>query len=270
VGWVRLDDRITEHPKVAAAGPLGLAVFVAAIAYSNRNLTDGFIPRSVAATLIGGEWTDWEGTIWRAAAHSGFQGEDFDCLEIAEHLVDVGLFHKPESNAVSNAGSHTLRERDGYVIHDYEDYQPSRKEVLAQREKNAERQFKLREKREKGRISRQKRNAVTNAGSNTVSNGPVTSAPTPTPTKEEAKASSTRNPVWDALTEVFGEASTESAKTLRGKVTRSLSAAGATGDEVRKRARSWPRHFEGATLTETALEKHWDALGRPPLRAGAR
>jgi hypothetical protein len=79
-----------------------------------------------------------------------------------------------------------------------------------------------------------------------------------------------RNPVWDALVEVFGEPSTESARTLRGKVVRSLTAAGATQDEVIARARSWPRHFEGATLTETALEKHWDALGRPPLRVGAR
>jgi len=74
------------------------------------------------------------------------------------------------------------------------------------------------------------------------------------------------NPIWDSLTEVFGEAQTENARSLRGKVCRSLSSAGATPQDVVKRAKAWPRHFEGATLTETALEKHWTALGRPPLR----
>lgn len=75
-----------------------------------------------------------------------------------------------------------------------------------------------------------------------------------------------RNPVWDALTEVFGEPSTDTARTLRGKICSSLTRAGATPDELVTRAKSWPRHFEDATLTETALEKHWDKLGRPPLR----
>lgn len=75
-----------------------------------------------------------------------------------------------------------------------------------------------------------------------------------------------RNPIWDALVEVFGEPSTDTARTLRGKVCSSLTRAGATPEELIARARSWPRHFEDATLTETALEKHWDKLGRPPLR----
>lgn len=75
-----------------------------------------------------------------------------------------------------------------------------------------------------------------------------------------------RNPIWDALVEVFGEPSTDTARTLRGKVCSSLTRAGATPEDLIARARSWPRHFEDATLTETALEKHWDKLGRPPLR----
>lgn len=75
-----------------------------------------------------------------------------------------------------------------------------------------------------------------------------------------------RNPIWDALTEVFGDATTETARTRRGKVCRSLTAAHATPDEILRRARSWPRHFDDATLTDLALEKHWDVLGRKPLR----
>lgn len=73
--------------------------------------------------------------------------------------------------------------------------------------------------------------------------------------------------VWDALAELFGEPTTESNRRLRGKITRSLKRAGATYGEILERAMSWPYHFPGATLTETALEKHWDRLARPPLRA---
>jgi len=88
--------------------------------------------------------------------------------------------------------------------------------------------------------------------------------------REEANASSraprVKNPVWEALSEVFGEPTTRTSQRLRGKICSSLAHAGATHDEILKRARSWPRHFDDATLTETALEKHWDVLGRKPLR----
>lgn len=75
-----------------------------------------------------------------------------------------------------------------------------------------------------------------------------------------------RNPVWDALAEVFGDPTTESNTRLRGRITRSLATAGATPEEIMRRAAAWPFHFPGAVLTETALERHWDRLGRPVLR----
>lgn len=74
------------------------------------------------------------------------------------------------------------------------------------------------------------------------------------------------NPVWDALSYVFGEPTTRSAQQVRGRVVSSLRAAGATPDEIVKRARQWPKHFDGAVMTDLALEKHWDTLGRKPLR----
>ena len=79
-----------------------------------------------------------------------------------------------------------------------------------------------------------------------------------------------RDEVWDALVELFGEPATDSNRKLRGKVVASLKRAGATYDEILRRAQSWPLHFESATLTETALEKHWDRLGQPPMRASPR
>ena len=75
-----------------------------------------------------------------------------------------------------------------------------------------------------------------------------------------------RNEVWDALAYVFGEPTVPTAIKLRGQVCRDLAAAGATKDQVVARASAWPAHFDEATLTDTALRKHWDTLGRKPLR----
>lgn len=86
---------------------------------------------------------------------------------------------------------------------------------------------------------------------------------------EEVVVVPVRNEIWDGLVAVFGEPTTKSNQKLRGKVCASLTRAGATFEEILARASAWPFHFPGATLTETALEKHWDRLGRPPLRATA-
>lgn len=75
-----------------------------------------------------------------------------------------------------------------------------------------------------------------------------------------------RDEVWDAVTDIFGPALTRSAETLRGKIVTSLTEAGATREEIFRRAKAWPNHFDTATLTAAALEKHWDTLGRKPLR----
>ena len=146
------------------------------------------------------------------------------------------------------------RHEDGSLeVHDWATYNPS--DVTA-----ADRMRRMRE-----------RNAVRNNGvtPSVTSRARLPSRPLGVSKDTPAKPREP-NPIWDALVEVFGEPSTDSARTLRGKVCSSLTRAGATPDEVLTRARSWPRHFESATLTETALEKHWDALGRKPLRMAQR
>ncbi len=85
-----------------------------------------------------------------------------------------------------------------------------------------------------------------------------------------AAAPRKRNEIWDALTHMFGEPTTPSAVKLRGKVAQELRSVRATHDEILARGKRWPLHFDNATLTETALVKHWDRLGRKPLRAGGR
>ena len=76
-----------------------------------------------------------------------------------------------------------------------------------------------------------------------------------------------RNEIWDALAHIFGEPTTPSATKVRGKACNELKTAGASGEEIVARAKRWPHHYDGAILTELALIKHWDALGRQPLRS---
>ena len=90
---------------------------------------------------------------------------------------------------------------------------------------------------------------------------PLAAAP-----QNEVRKGRPRNDIWDALETLFGPASTRSAQTGRGKVVSSLTAAGATPDEIFKRAKRWALHFDHATLTDHALEKHWDTLPLKPRR----
>lgn len=74
-----------------------------------------------------------------------------------------------------------------------------------------------------------------------------------------------RDQIWDALTAIFQEPTTESAKSARGKVVRSLKGAGdATPTEIHKRWNRLKREMPGVTLTEHALEKHWHTLTDAP------
>jgi hypothetical protein len=101
--WVRIDEEFPDHPKVVGAGPLGIAMQVAALCYCNRHLTDGFVPRSAARRLI-----DLDGL--------GVSADD-----VISTMLGVGMWSRVDG---------------GYQIHDYDIYQPTRAQVLAERERN--------------------------------------------------------------------------------------------------------------------------------------
>lgn len=113
--WVRIDDQFSDHPKVRQVGPLGLAMQVAGLCYCNRYLTDGFIPRATVPLLL-----NLEGIAMHVRGGELIGGgEDATWQLVVEDLVNVGLWEEVEG---------------GYVIHDYLEYQPSRAEVLLERE----------------------------------------------------------------------------------------------------------------------------------------
>lgn len=119
MAWVRLDDAFYDHRKFGKAGPLGMAMWVSAVAWSNRNLTDGKFPRSTAKRIL-----DFEGIAWGMWSNGMFGGgEDAEGIAVAEHLVECGLFD---------------RDGDDYLIHDYLDYQRSAAEIKDLSEKRSE------------------------------------------------------------------------------------------------------------------------------------
>jgi hypothetical protein len=52
--WVRLDDALGDDPRVATAGVIGVGVLALALGYSNRNLTDGWLPEAVLRRFLNG------------------------------------------------------------------------------------------------------------------------------------------------------------------------------------------------------------------------
>lgn len=120
--WIRVDDHFDGHPKLAAVGPVGWGVWLAGLAYCNRNLTDGFIPYA-AAEGIGGSWrvripVDGGEEVWSIDRGSGMHGQAMDTQWVIDLLIGAGLWEPVMG---------------GYRIHDYADFQPTKAQVIAER-----------------------------------------------------------------------------------------------------------------------------------------
>ncbi|MBN1459047.1 MAG: hypothetical protein JXA57_05890 [Armatimonadetes bacterium] len=107
--WARLDDKFHTHEKVAELDPTptmvplmaaALGLHMLTLSWCSDQLTDGVVPRSQPARLVGGPVDN-----------------------LIEELLRVGLWE---------------RHRRGYVIHDFLDYNPSKAQVEALREAKIE------------------------------------------------------------------------------------------------------------------------------------
>ncbi|MFF7147542.1 hypothetical protein ACFZAO_05645 [Streptomyces griseoaurantiacus] len=108
--WVKLDDRFPSHRKIALLSDRAFRLHVSAICWCAENLTDGRISDRELALV----------TRVRGVKAT------------AKQLEDAGLWDRTD---------------DGWVIHDYLDYNPSREQVLLERKKNAERQERFRRRK---------------------------------------------------------------------------------------------------------------------------
>jgi hypothetical protein len=150
MSWVKLDDHFDDHPKVISAGPLAMALHVAALCWCNRNLTDGFIPRGQVSRLI-------DTTEFGVNPH-----------DLAKKLVVAVLWDE---------------DPEGFRIHDYLEFQPSREQVLANRE--------VRSKAgKKGAASKQgaKQSVKQNAQQGAKQTGNKSSAPYPVPGSRSSRS----------------------------------------------------------------------------------
>ncbi len=175
--WVRFDDQFSIHRKVTGLSDAAFRLHISAIFWCARNLTDGVVPeedledvcarvrtpeRFVAELLKRGAWHE-------IGAHCDSE----DCPSSVGEAVDNSR------NAVSNAVT------NGWVIHDYLEYQPSKEKVLREREDNAGRQKKWREQQKQRKVAGpEKRNAVSNG----TRNASVT-APRPVPSRRDGDGS---------------------------------------------------------------------------------
>lgn len=115
--FVRMDDHFPQHPKALALEDAAFAMHVRAICYCSTQLSDGLV-RSGALPLL---------TRHRKP------------LSLVAALVKEGLWEPQE---------------DGWIIHDYLDWQESRASVLAKREAARERMSRRRSPEVRPNIAR--------------------------------------------------------------------------------------------------------------------
>lgn len=146
MAWVKLDDQFHTDDKAVIAGLEGRALYIAGLCWCARNLTDGNIDKRALPAI---------------AALAGVTPD------IADTLVAVGLWENEDAS---------------YRVPSFLNYQPSRQQVIADREAAAERQRRSREK------SRRDSHSDSN-GSNGVSSG-APSRPVPSPSELSLSQSS--------------------------------------------------------------------------------
>ena len=122
--WIKLDDGAANHPKIEALSDGAFRLWIHGLCYAATNLTDGRIPKAEAAgwafalAMKAGDPAAWEALL----------GELTEAVE--------GF----------SAPLWTLEE-NGYRIHDFLEYNPSREDVLRRRKEAKERMRRLRERR---------------------------------------------------------------------------------------------------------------------------
>lgn len=123
--WVRFDDQYPIHRKVDGLSDAAFRLHTSAIFWSARNLTDGFVSRE-----------DLDGVSARVRTPERF----------AAVCVDRDVWHLAGEDCPSEKCPAPV-DGDGWVIHDYWEFQPSKAQVLKDRESAARRQKKWREAR---------------------------------------------------------------------------------------------------------------------------
>lgn len=138
MSWFALDDGFDSHPKVRKAGNAAVGLFVRLGVHATKHLTEGHLDADIV--------------------------RDYGTPATVRKLVSVGMLH---------AFDHGCKRceqpaEDGYVIHDYLDYNKSRAQIEVARENARKRQQKG---RDNARLSRDSRDSGANLNGNSRENG---------------------------------------------------------------------------------------------------
>lgn len=120
--WGKIDDSFAWHPKILKAGPLAGWMFIAGLCYCNRHLTNGKIPKAAVPSLA-----NWSGI----GVFNGMHGEDVTPEMCENQLTSVGLWDDKE---------------DHFLVHDYRDFNFTKRQVQLLRAQWRRRQSKHRAK----------------------------------------------------------------------------------------------------------------------------
>jgi hypothetical protein len=106
MAWFKVDDNLSTHMKVVCAGNEAMGLWVRAGSWAAQHMTDGFVPTPVL-------------TLFAAPT------------ELADTLVSCGLWKAVDG---------------GYAFNDWLEFQPSREQVLSERNASRERVKRARER----------------------------------------------------------------------------------------------------------------------------
>lgn len=151
--WFKVDDNLSNHPKARAAGLPAMGLWVVAGSHCGQYLTEGFVESWYVDTWPNGK-------------------------KLAAQLVRAGLWETRP---------------DGWQFHQFDERNPSKEKVEADREATRIRVEEWRRKKAEEKAIEDARNAVTNGVTNGVRNGSVTPSvtlPRPDPTRPDPIGSS--------------------------------------------------------------------------------
>jgi hypothetical protein len=270
LAWVKIDDGFLRHPKIVAAGRDARDLYVAGLCYAGAQLTDGFIPTGVLRQL-------------------GADADIGDPTTAATRLVATGLWHAVDG---------------GWRVHDYLDYQPSAKQVKAQRAASAARVAKWRAAHD---TAPEPNPDSANTISNTITNGVSNASPLPSPSpthpgpgikkppavvavaaapprpprpdlrkpKDREKSATEQHPLFQAIVDLFGPPA-GSRWGLYTNCLKDLDELGATVDDLHYRFKRYPavmgKHRDGTpvVLSLPALVNNWHLCAPPAVNGRAR
>jgi hypothetical protein len=127
--WFVVDDSAHTHPKIIKAGNAAVGLWMRCGSYAAQHLTDGIVPGDIARM--------------------------YGTPPQINKLIKLGLWH-PAGHTCPNPKCAQPDDGD-YAMHDYLTYNPTRKTVIARREKAAERQ-----RRHRGQMEPEPPNPPTN------------------------------------------------------------------------------------------------------------